>query len=294
MNRSSAGALRLKIYLMAALTILIPLLLLLLAATKPASSSARSADVNFILISAILLCSLFTYRWDIGGYALVIILLAAYVTADFLRRGPVAGAISLGLIVLPWLLLRLRPRHKSLDLEFPLKNGLFYIAHGGSSHFTNYHGRFARSQKLALDITQLNPLGMRAKGFAPGQLNRYRIYGAIVVSPCAGTVIAAVDGAPDEPPGVMTNQLAPAGNYLCIQPEGVKIQLLLAHLQPGCLLVKTGDTVTTGQPLARVGNSGHTTEPHLHIHAQAISDGVPVPLTFRRRWLVRNSLFWSH
>ena len=276
---------------MAALTILIPLLLLLVAATKPANSPAF-IDVNFILLSAILLCSLFLCRWDIGGYALVIILLAAYVTAAFLRRGPAAGAVSLGLIALPWLLLRLRPRRKGLWLEFPLKDGLFYIAQGGSLRFTNYHGRFARGQKYALDITQLNPLGMRAKGFAPGQLDRYRIYGAIVVSPCAGTVIAATGSAPDELPGVRQNQHTPAGNYILIQLKVLEIQILLAHLQPGSLLVKAGDTVTAGQHLAHVGNSGHTTEPHLHIHAQAISGGAPIPLTFRRRWLVRNSILW--
>ena len=292
MTRFHHGSLRLKIRLMAALTILIPLLLLLLAATKPASSPARSADINFILISAILLCSLFLYRWDIGGYFLVAVLLPAYVAAAFLRRGALAGIIALGLIALPWLLLRLRPRHKRLDLEFPLKDGLFYVAHGGSSNLSNYHGRFARSQKYALDITQLNPLGVRAKGLAPHQLDHYRIYGATVRSPCAGTIIAAHNGAPDEPPGVRQNQHAPAGNYLQIQPEGTEIQLLLAHLQPGSLLVKTGDTVLAGQLLARVGNSGHTTEPHLHIHAQ-IGSQIPVPLTFRRRWLVRNSLVWS-
>ena len=43
-----------------------------------------------------------------------------------------------------------------------------------------------------------------------------------------------------------------------------------AHLQPGSLRVKTGDKVRGGQVLGLVGNSGNSTEPHLHFH---ISDG---------------------
>ncbi len=291
MPRSHRGSLRLMIYPMAILTIVIPLLLLLLAAAKPASS----IDPGFILISAILLCAFFVYRWDISSYAVTVLFLPAYIAAVFLFRGTIAGAIAFGLIVLLWFLLRLRPLHKGLDLDFPLKGGLFYIAHGGGSGLSNYHGRFARSQKYALDITQLNSIGARARGLLPKELDRYRIYGAHVYSPCAGTVIAAFDGAPDALIGVLQNQHAPTGNHLWIQPEGTEILLILAHLQPGSLLVKAGDTILAGQLLARVGNSGHTTEPHLHIHAQLEpGNRIPVPLTFRRRWLVRNSIFWSH
>ena len=47
-----------------------------------------------------------------------------------------------------------------------------------------------------------------------------------------------------------------------------------AHIQPGTLRVKTGDRVTRGQVLGLVGNSGNSTEPHLHFH---ISDS-PLPL----------------
>ena len=39
---------------------------------------------------------------------------------------------------------------------------------------------------------------------------------------------------------------------------------LYAHLQPG-VLVHTGDTVKAGEALGRVGMTGHTTGPHLHV-----------------------------
>ena len=43
-----------------------------------------------------------------------------------------------------------------------------------------------------------------------------------------------------------------------------------AHLQPGSLRVKLGDRVRQGQVVGLVGNSGNSTEPHLHFH---LSDG---------------------
>jgi murein DD-endopeptidase MepM/ murein hydrolase activator NlpD len=49
---------------------------------------------------------------------------------------------------------------------------------------------------------------------------------------------------------------------------------MMAHLSPGSIHVKVGDHVTLGQPIAKVGNSGNTTEPHLHIQAQTIGTGI--------------------
>ncbi|MFE1986565.1 M23 family metallopeptidase [Streptomyces mirabilis] len=52
----------------------------------------------------------------------------------------------------------------------------------------------------------------------------------------------------------------------------------LAHLQPGTVTVTTGDRVRVGQLLGEVGNSGDTTEPHLHLHAER--DGLGLDLRF--------------
>ena len=63
--------------------------------------------------------------------------------------------------------------------------------------------------------------------------------------------------------------------------------------------VTVGEIVTTGDPLGEVGNSGNTSEPHLHIHAErggepgVILDGNSVPITIEGRFLVRNSVFRS-
>jgi hypothetical protein len=47
------------------------------------------------------------------------------------------------------------------------------------------------------------------------------------------------------------------------------------HLQTGSVMVKRGQVVDDGQTIARLGNTGNTTAPHLHF---GIHDG-PRPLT---------------
>lgn len=288
MNRSGENALRWNMRLMAALTILVPLLLLV-------GTVAGGGLLEFAVISAILLGSLFLYRWDIVGYPAVVLLLIAYVAVAF-WRGPATGGIALGLVALPWILLRWPARRGAIHLEFPLRDGVFHVAQGGRFSLSNYHGRLAHGQKYALDLTRLSVLGLRARGTAPANLRDYRIYGAPVYSPCSGTVASVRDGIPDGPPLVKQHREAPGGNCVWLQPEGTAVYVLLAHLQAGSIAVRPGDRIESGQFLGYVGNSGHTTEPHLHIHAQLQSPAggqIPVPLTVAGRWLVRNSVVWK-
>jgi murein DD-endopeptidase MepM/ murein hydrolase activator NlpD len=86
-----------------------------------------------------------------------------------------------------------------------------------------------------------------------------------------------------------------AGNHIVIRCDDSEVYVGLAHLMQGSVLVKAGDRVTVGQALARVGNSGNTSEPHLHIHAKRggepesmLDEGVP--MRFGGRWLIRNSV----
>jgi hypothetical protein len=179
-----------------------------------------------------------------------------------------------------------------VELAFPLQDGFYYVGQGGNNVLVNYHN-VSRAQKYALDIVALNAAGLRARGFYPAELERYVIYGAPLYCPCDGEVVAAVDGLPDQIPPAADSENA-AGNHVAISCKGVIV--LLAHLQPGSLLVQAGDTVTTGQPLGRVGNSGNTSEPHLHIHAIKggagdVLAGEGVPVIFDNRFPVRNSVF---
>ncbi|HEX7154157.1 MAG TPA: M23 family metallopeptidase [Thermoanaerobaculia bacterium] len=178
----------------------------------------------------------------------------------------------------------------AIDMQFPLAEGVAIVGQGGSTMTLNYHNVDV-SQRYALDVQRLNPLGMRAWGLLPEEPKRYAIFGTPVVSPCDGTVLAAVDGLADNRVG-QTDPKNLAGNHVVLRCGAATVYL--AHFQKGSVAVKAGAPVKRGTPLARVGNSGNTTEPHLHIHAERggtkLGSAPGVPLTFGGRWLVRNSL----
>jgi murein DD-endopeptidase MepM/ murein hydrolase activator NlpD len=178
-------------------------------------------------------------------------------------------------------------------LEFPLSNGAFYIVQGGASYLLNYH-RVSAAQKFALDITRLGPGARRAAGLLPSDPSGYFVYGNDVSAPCTGRVRYAFDGLADSaiPSG---DVLDPAGNHVAIDCAAQAVTVVLAHLGKGTVRVHTGDRVATGQVLASVGQSGHSSEPHLHIHAARETDdtgmrGLGVPMTFGGRLLVKNDV----
>ncbi|NOX36238.1 MAG: peptidoglycan DD-metalloendopeptidase family protein [Calditrichaeota bacterium] len=182
-----------------------------------------------------------------------------------------------------------QPPPDRVSLAFPLKHGTFYVAQGGNSAILNYH-HLSESPRFALDITRLQDWGRRASGIFPGDPTHYYIYGDTVFSPCDGVVFVVQDSLPD----LFTNQVDTAhiaGNYVGIRFE--QYNVFLAHLQPYSIQVKVGDTVRVGQPLGRVGNSGATSEPVLHIHVEQGSQAdilsrPGVPIAFNGRFLVRN------
>lgn len=177
------------------------------------------------------------------------------------------------------------------DLSFPLRGGSFAVGQGGNGVALNYHNANA-TQRYALDIGALDGFGRRADGLIPTELDKYHIDGMAVVSPCDGTVAAAVDGIPDNAIGD-TNRDAPAGNHVVIACHGVEV--LLAHFRNGSVVPEVGATVATGDPLGLAGNSGNSSEPHLHIHAVregtgGAMDGEAVPLTFGGVFPVRGTV----
>ncbi len=185
------------------------------------------------------------------------------------------------------------PQGSVAPLSFPLKNGTFYVAQAGSSALINYH-HSSESQTYAIDIVSLNSWGLRAIGLGQTALNQYFIYGTPVYSPCDGTVSKVVDGLSDIEPGASGDFQNAAGNHIYLTCGHT--QILLAHLKQGSLLTRVGDTVKTGAPLARVGNSGNSSEPHLHIHAQTdgnltnVNSGKGLPIIFNNHYYIRNDI----
>jgi hypothetical protein len=199
------------------------------------------------------------------------------------------------LIFLGFLLVALRGyfyAEEPVRLTFPLRDGRYYVAHGGNSSLLNHHNP-SPSQKYALDIVALNAAGTRVLGIYPSDVNKYVIFGKDIYSPCNRTILEAVDGLPDlVPPEADRENLA--GNHVVVACEGVNA--LLAHMQNGSVAVQAGDSVTTDQVVGRVGNTGNTTEPHLHIHAvrgntENVLEGEGVPMLFEGKFPVRNTVF---
>ncbi len=187
------------------------------------------------------------------------------------------------------------------NLSFPLANGTYYIANGGSNsllnpHFMTLEGekfRAFRGQSFAVDIMKINSFGNRADGILPNDPTQYEIFSDSVYSPCNGTVLETENGREDMPPPQVDREVIP-GNHVLLQCE--EYIILLAHFKKGSVLVSPEQKVTVGQELGKVGNSGNTGEPHLHIHAQKRGttntslDGDPVWMMLDGKFLVRNQI----
>ena len=267
--------------------------------------------VAFGMVTSYLLVS---SRWDVSSLylraAIPVLFVAASIvgyrrirvpeTAPGALQAALAWTISLALIVLMsgflWFSLRgYRSPDGAVDLASPVR-GTHVVLNGGASPFTNAHFR-VRPQDYAIDILGVNAFGSRASLFGSRRdLESYVIYGEPIFSPCAGKISVALDGLPDHiPPERDTQNLA--GNHVLIECQGIEV--LVAHLRQHSVRVVVGDVVASGDPVGEVGNSGNTTEPHLHIHAErggepgVILDGKAVPITIDGRFLVRNSVFRS-
>ena len=184
----------------------------------------------------------------------------------------------------------------SINLRFPLKDGTFLFAQAGSTGVINHH-HDAGSQNFAQDIVGLDRYGRHASVLMPTALDDYEIFGTPVYSPCDGTINTAFDGLEDIKPGDPLDTAHPAGNLVYIDCRDETVQVLLAHMKNGSISVKPGDQVITGDPIGLVGNSGNTTEPHLHIHAriggdfESIISGTAVPILYDNRFYVRNEIY---
>jgi murein DD-endopeptidase MepM/ murein hydrolase activator NlpD len=192
------------------------------------------------------------------------------------------------------------PAGRLFDLAMPLGPGDYLILNGGANLSTNAHADALDQSQPAhrawwgtgygVDFVAIDAWGLRASGLLPTKLDAYRIFGMPVVAPCAGEVVAAVDGYPDmTPPAYDRANLS--GNYLILACADV--QVVLAHFKRASLTVRRGDIVASGLTLGRAGNSGGTDEPHLHVHVQlpgtadAPMSGRPLPATYDGRFLVR-------
>ena len=140
---------------------------------------------------------------------------------------------------------------------------LTYVAWGGRDELHNYHTYYAPNA-YAYDFLVWQDGGTCAPPCATNE--DYYIFGLPILAPADGVVVAVENDRPDMTPGEMDPSL-PEGNHVTLEvAEGEYV--LMAHMKQGSVRVDVGDTVAVGQQIGEVGNSGNTTEAHLHIHLQ--------------------------
>ncbi|MFY1679982.1 M23 family metallopeptidase [Micromonospora sp. WMMD730] len=134
---------------------------------------------------------------------------------------------------------------------------------------------------------------------------RFLAFGRPILAPAAGRVVAVHDGEADHearrsPTTLLAYALtqaarvrrgagAVAGNHVIVELAGRRGYVLLAHLRAGSLRVAVGDPVDVGQELADCGNSGNSTQPHLHLQVMDAADpyaarGLPMAFRHYRSW----------
>lgn len=197
-------------------------------------------------------------------------------------------AVQLSMIVIP-------PRSEDHVEITPPFTGNWYVFHGGNSALLNHH-YFAGSQKYALDLILAEDGKLPLKNVT--DLKQYRTFGSVLYSPVDGEVVAVENSLPDQKIGESDLKNL-VGNYVVIKTKS-DIFLLMAHLQYQSVEVTEGDYLKFGQEIAKIGNSGNTSQPHLHIQAMTEADFLsasskPVPLSFavddeRPRFYKRNDL----
>jgi|LSQX01.1.fsa_nt_gb murein DD-endopeptidase MepM/ murein hydrolase activator NlpD len=161
------------------------------------------------------------------------------------------------------------------DLRLPFA-GEWYVFWGGRSIEQNYHAT-DRSQRFAYDFVVVQGDTTFAN---TGVSNEdYYAFGLPIYAPGDGVVVAVQDGIPDNQPSFM-NADQPLGNYVILDHENGEFSFL-AHLKQNSVVVKPGDVVRQNDLLGLCGNSGNSSEPHLHYHLQdtaeyAQGQGLPV------------------
>jgi hypothetical protein len=171
------------------------------------------------------------------------------------------------------------------------------------------HGTHGLAQTWAVDLVYEPREGTRP-AFGTGAWFRdpsdYPGFGAQILAPADATVALTSDGARDHrsrsswpafalmlADGMARDLLGARhllGNHVVLDLGG-GVHAVLAHLQRGSIAVRPGERVHRGQVVARCGNSGNSSEPHLHL--QLMDSAHPtlaagIPFTFGDAGMPRN------
>lgn len=165
-----------------------------------------------------------------------------------------------------------RPK-KGILLEYPLKNGRYYVRQGGLLESMNYHLVSMKNHpnnevQYAVDIVKINKNGSIKDNNVKSEVARHEIFLDTVYSPTKGIIKTVKDDEQDYTIEVPKRNPENKGNYITIKYKDILV--VLGHLKMNSIIVEEGDSVRAGQPIALVGHNGVSSIPHLHIHALAL------------------------
>ncbi|MEE6296993.1 M23 family metallopeptidase [Georgenia wangjunii] len=200
--------------------------------------------------------------------------------------------LDLVLVVGLFLLSLVRPpRSERAPVPLPAPVRGRWVALNSPGSAVPSHGVKAYGQTYAVDLLRPSSDARASLGWSlrTRRPESYPAFGEPVLSMAPGTVVAARDaardhGARDTWPTVLwmmtiegfVRELGGAsrilGNHVIVAHDD-GTYAAYAHLRRGSATVRTGERVTAGQQLGAVGNTGNTSEPHLHV--QLMDHAIP-------------------
>jgi|TARA_B100001079_G_scaffold109008_1_gene93789 murein DD-endopeptidase MepM/ murein hydrolase activator NlpD len=170
------------------------------------------------------------------------------------------------------------PEKHVTKLRLPF-DGEWLVFWGGDTRELNRH-HDVPNQKFAFDFLIADSSGKTYTG--EGNKNEdYFAFGQEIRSPADGIATDVITGVRDNVPGSM-NPYSTLGNAVLIKHREHEVSVL-AHFKQGSIRIEPGDKVKKGQVLGLCGNSGNSSEPHLHYHLQntpIIQDGTGIKCFF--------------
>lgn len=182
--------------------------------------------------------------------------------------------------------------NKKTEIASPLR-GKNWVAGNGPSNTSAHRRTFIVidgtphiAQRYAIDWVQIGEDNKTYRGDAKDN-HSYHCFGVDALAVADGLVVEMKDGIPENTPNAASMAVpitlaTIAGNHVNLDLGG-GVYAMYAHLQPGSLRVKLGERVTRGQVIGRVGNTGNSSEPHLHFqlmdrNSPLGSEGLPYAL----------------
>lgn len=171
------------------------------------------------------------------------------------------------------------------EIEYSLPFSGEWLVYNGGISADNSHSWEIYNQRFAYDMVIADKDNVRHQNDGKN-LDDYYCYGEDIFSPADGEIVQIRNNIRDHKyPGTFLIDFLVRdfrGNFVVIK-HAEKEYSFMAHFIPGSICVKKGERVKRGQVVGKCGNSGHSTEPHLHFHIQNHPNfyiGVGLPIKF--------------